>query len=121
MGVAWCETILPWFLRLFSLAPVPLVRLGATLELVGGLLVLVATLRLERSFGIVAANRGIQISSVRITSTLIRLRPCPRWLAKPPTCQDTIIVHVAALVPLSLPIGQYAGNSLLPSALASLR
>jgi len=34
--------------------------LGNTIQLVGGLLVLVATLRLGRSFGIIAANRGIQ-------------------------------------------------------------
>jgi protein-S-isoprenylcysteine O-methyltransferase Ste14 len=34
--------------------------LGSAIQLVGGLLVLAATLRLGRSFGIVAANRGIQ-------------------------------------------------------------
>ena len=58
--LAWYGTILPLFLRPFNLAPVPLVLFGTTLQLLGGLLVLAATLRLGRSFGIVAANRGIQ-------------------------------------------------------------
>jgi len=58
--LAWCGTILPLLLRPLALAPVPLVVLGNTIQLVGGLLVLVATLRLGRSFGIIAANRGIQ-------------------------------------------------------------
>jgi len=58
--LAWCGTILPLLLRPTTLAPVPLARLGNTVQLMGGLLVLVATLRLGRSFGIVAANRGIQ-------------------------------------------------------------
>lgn len=58
--LAWCGTILPLLLRPFGLAPVPLAMLGNALLLVGGLLVLAATLRLGRSFGIVAANRGIQ-------------------------------------------------------------
>jgi protein-S-isoprenylcysteine O-methyltransferase Ste14 len=47
-------------LRPSALAPVPLTVLGSAIQLVGGLLVLAATLRLGRSFGIVAANRGIQ-------------------------------------------------------------
>src|SRR6266545_6825850 len=58
--LAWCGTILPLLLRPLGLAPVPLAMLGNALQLVGGLLVLAATLRLGRSFGIVAANRGIQ-------------------------------------------------------------
>lgn len=58
--LAWCGTILPLVLRPSVLAPVPLAMLGNTIQLVGGLLVLVATLRLGRSFGIIAANRGIQ-------------------------------------------------------------
>jgi len=58
--LAWCGTVLPLLLRPSALAAVPLTMFGNTLQLVGGLLVLVATLRLGRSFGIVAANRGIQ-------------------------------------------------------------
>lgn len=58
--LAWCGTILPLLLRPSGLAPFPLTMLGNMLQLVGGLLVLAATLRLGRSFGIVAANRGIQ-------------------------------------------------------------
>jgi protein-S-isoprenylcysteine O-methyltransferase Ste14 len=58
--LAWCGTILPLLLRPSALAPVPLAVLGSAIQLVGGLLVLAATLRLGRSFGIVAANRGIQ-------------------------------------------------------------
>ena len=58
--LAWCGTILPLLLRPSALAPVPLAVLGNAIQLVGGLLVLAATLRLGRSFGIVAANRGIQ-------------------------------------------------------------
>jgi protein-S-isoprenylcysteine O-methyltransferase Ste14 len=58
--LAWCGTILPLLLRPTTLAPIPIVIFGNALQLVGGLLVLAATLRLGRSFGIVAANRGIQ-------------------------------------------------------------
>lgn len=58
--LAWCGTILPLVLRPFGLAPAPLAMVGSATQLVGGLLVLLATLRLGRSFGIVAANRGIQ-------------------------------------------------------------
>jgi len=58
--LAWCGTILPLLLRPTTLAPMPIVILGNALQLIGGLLVLAATLRLGRSFGIVAANRGIQ-------------------------------------------------------------
>src|SRR5215213_11862391 len=52
--------MLPLLLRPSALAPVPLAMLGNVIQFVGGLLVLAATLRLGRSFGIVAANRGIQ-------------------------------------------------------------
>jgi protein-S-isoprenylcysteine O-methyltransferase Ste14 len=58
--LAWCGTILPLLLRPPALAPVPLAVLGNAIQLAGGLIVLAATLRLGRSFGIVAANRGIQ-------------------------------------------------------------
>lgn len=58
--LAWCGTMLPLLLRPSALAPIPLTAFGNMLQLVGGLLVLAATLRLGRSFGIVAANRGIQ-------------------------------------------------------------
>jgi protein-S-isoprenylcysteine O-methyltransferase Ste14 len=58
--LAWCGTILPLLLRPATLAPVPLAMLGNAVQLVCGLLVLAATLRLGRSFGIVAANRGIR-------------------------------------------------------------
>lgn len=58
--LAWFGTILPLILRPFGLAPVPLAIFANALQLIGGLLVLAATLRLGRSFGIVAANRGIQ-------------------------------------------------------------
>ena len=58
--LAWCGTILPLLLRPATLAPFPFAMLGNVIQLVGGLLVLAATLRLGRSFGIVAANRGIQ-------------------------------------------------------------
>jgi len=62
--LAWCGTMLPLLLRPSALAPIPLTMVGNVLQLVGGLLVLVATLRLGRSFGIVAANRGIQTSGL---------------------------------------------------------
>jgi protein-S-isoprenylcysteine O-methyltransferase Ste14 len=62
--LAWCGTILPLLLRPTTLAPIPLAVLGSALQLVGGLLVLAATLRLGRSFGIVAANRGIQTGGI---------------------------------------------------------
>ena len=62
--LAWCGTMLPLLLRPSALAPLPLTMLGNVLQLVGGLLVLAATLRLGRSFGIVAANRGIQTSGL---------------------------------------------------------
>ena len=58
--LAWCGTILPLLLRPSSLVPISLAMLGSALQLIGGLFVLAATLRLGRSFGIVAANRGIQ-------------------------------------------------------------
>jgi protein-S-isoprenylcysteine O-methyltransferase Ste14 len=58
--LAWCGTILPLLLRPTTLTHIPIVLLGNALQLMGGLLVLAATLRLGRSFGIVAANRGIQ-------------------------------------------------------------
>mgnify|MGYP002381288497 CR=1 FL=1 len=58
--LGWCGTILPLLLRPSTLAPVPLALLGNVLQLAGGMLVLAATLRLGRSFGIIAANRGIQ-------------------------------------------------------------
>jgi len=58
--LAWCGTILPLLLRPTTLAHMPIALLGNALQLLGGVLVLAATLRLGRSFGIVAANRGIQ-------------------------------------------------------------
>ena len=58
--LAWCGTILPLLLRPSAVPPVLLGVFGSMIQLVGGLLVLAATLRLGRSFGIVAANRGIQ-------------------------------------------------------------
>lgn len=58
--LAWCGTILPLLLRPSALTPFPFAMLGSAIQLMGGLLVLVATLRLGRSFGIVAANRGVQ-------------------------------------------------------------
>src|SRR6185295_14651608 len=48
--LAWCGTMLPLLLRPSALAPLPLTMLGNVLQLVGGLLVLAATLRLGRSF-----------------------------------------------------------------------
>lgn len=58
--LAWCGTILPLVLRPSAAPPVLLGVFGSMIQLIGGLLVLTATLRLGRSFGIVAANRGIQ-------------------------------------------------------------
>lgn len=58
--LAWCGTILPLLLRPSTLAPLALTMFGNMLQFVGGLLALAATLWLGRSFGIVAANRGIQ-------------------------------------------------------------
>jgi protein-S-isoprenylcysteine O-methyltransferase Ste14 len=58
--LAWCGTILPLVLRPSAAPSVLLGVFGSMIQLVGGLLVLAATLRLGRSFGIVAANRGIQ-------------------------------------------------------------
>src|SRR6266516_7953716 len=50
--LAWCGTILPLLLRPTTLAHIPITILGNALQLLGGLLVLAATLRLGRSFGI---------------------------------------------------------------------
>jgi protein-S-isoprenylcysteine O-methyltransferase Ste14 len=62
--LAWCGTILPLLLRPSTLAPLALTMFGNMLQLVGGLLALTATLWLGRSFGIVAANRGIQTNGL---------------------------------------------------------
>jgi hypothetical protein len=62
--VAWCGTILPLLLLPSALAIFLVAAFGNAIQLIGGLLVLAATLRLGRSFGIVTANRGIQTSGL---------------------------------------------------------
>jgi protein-S-isoprenylcysteine O-methyltransferase Ste14 len=64
-ALAWSGTFLPLLLRPAALAAAALdVRVGLALQLIGGILALAATLSLGRSFGIVAANRGIRVAGL---------------------------------------------------------
>ena len=58
--LGWCGTLAPLFVRPAALAPLPWPIVGGALQMIGQALALSATLALGRSFGIVAANRGIQ-------------------------------------------------------------
>jgi len=56
--LGWCSTLAPLLVRPANPAPWSLV--GGALQMIGQILALSATLTLGRSFGIVAANRGVQ-------------------------------------------------------------
>lgn len=58
--LGWCGTLAPLYVRPAPLAPMPVAALGGALQLLGASLALGATLALGRSFGIVAANRGVR-------------------------------------------------------------
>jgi protein-S-isoprenylcysteine O-methyltransferase Ste14 len=58
--LGWCGTLAPLFVRSAELAQLPWPLVGGALQLIGQALAISATLGLGRSFGIVAANRGIQ-------------------------------------------------------------
>lgn len=58
--LAWLGTILPLLLRPHQSSVTVVALLGGAIQLAGGLLALVATVRLGRSFGVVVANRGVQ-------------------------------------------------------------
>jgi protein-S-isoprenylcysteine O-methyltransferase Ste14 len=59
VALAWAGTLLPLLLRGDG-TPLGLATLGGVLQCVGALLALTATLTLGRSFGVVAANRGVR-------------------------------------------------------------
>jgi protein-S-isoprenylcysteine O-methyltransferase Ste14 len=64
-ALAWLGTLLPLLLRPAAPAAAALdLRVGLVLQLIGGILALAATLSLGRSFGIVAANRGIRVAGL---------------------------------------------------------
>ena len=58
--LGWCGTLAPLFVQPAALAPPPWPIVCSALQMIGQALALSATLALGRSFGIVAANRGIQ-------------------------------------------------------------
>ena len=58
--LGWCGTLAPLFVRPAELAQLPWPLVGGALQLIGQALAISATLALGRSFGIVAANRGVQ-------------------------------------------------------------
>ena len=60
--IAWVATLLPFLLRPDTRAAGSLYTAGVGLQLAGEVLAFSATLALGRSFGVVAANRGVQIS-----------------------------------------------------------
>jgi protein-S-isoprenylcysteine O-methyltransferase Ste14 len=97
--LAWCGTMLPLLLHPSAPAPVPLAMLGNTIQLVGGLLVLVATLRLGRSFGIIAANRGIQ------TGGLYRVVRHPIYVAYVLAFGGFVLSHPTAINGMTLRAG----------------
>lgn len=58
--LSWCGTIGPLFVRPADLAPMPLLWAGAVAQGIGNVLAVAAICDLGRSFGIIAAHRGIQ-------------------------------------------------------------
>jgi protein-S-isoprenylcysteine O-methyltransferase Ste14 len=58
--LGWCGTLAPLFVRPADLAPRPLLWIGVAAQGSGNILAVVAICDLGRSFGIVAAHRGIQ-------------------------------------------------------------
>lgn len=58
--LGWCGTLLPLLLRPHQSGVLALTLLGGAIQLTGGLVALAATRQLGRSFGIAAANRGVQ-------------------------------------------------------------
>jgi protein-S-isoprenylcysteine O-methyltransferase Ste14 len=58
--LGWCGTLAPLLVRPADPAPAPWSLVGGALQVIGQIFALSATLSLGRSFGIVAANRGIQ-------------------------------------------------------------
>ena len=59
VALAWTGTLLPLLLR-SDRTPLGLPALGGIFQVLGALLALAATLMLGRSFGVVAANRGVR-------------------------------------------------------------
>ena len=62
--LGWCGTLAPLFVRPADLAPRPLLWVGVVVQSIGNLLAVVAICDLGRSFGIVAAHRGIQTNGL---------------------------------------------------------
>ncbi len=58
--LGWCGTLAPLLVRPANPAPAPWSLVGGALQVIGQIFALSATLSLGRSFGIVAANRGVQ-------------------------------------------------------------
>ena len=58
--LGWCGTLAPLFVRPADLAPRPLLWVGVAVQGVGNALAVAGICDLGRSFGIIAANRGIQ-------------------------------------------------------------
>jgi protein-S-isoprenylcysteine O-methyltransferase Ste14 len=58
--LGWCGTLAPLFVRPADLAPMPLLWAGAAAQATGNVLAVAGICDLGRSFGIVAAHRGIQ-------------------------------------------------------------
>jgi protein-S-isoprenylcysteine O-methyltransferase Ste14 len=58
--LGWCGTIAPLFVHPANLAPRPLLWAGAAAQGIGNVLAVAGICDLGRSFGIIAANRGIK-------------------------------------------------------------
>ena len=58
--LGWCGTLAPLFVRPADLAPMPLLWVGAAAQGTGNVLAVAGICDLGRSFGIVAAHRGIK-------------------------------------------------------------
>jgi len=58
--LGYAGTLVPLLVRPATLAPSPALWIGVTAQAIGNVLALISILQLGRSFGIVAANRGIQ-------------------------------------------------------------
>ena len=58
--LGWCGTLAPLFVRPADLAPMPLLWTGAAVQGAGNVLAVAGICDLGRSFGIVAAHRGLQ-------------------------------------------------------------
>jgi protein-S-isoprenylcysteine O-methyltransferase Ste14 len=58
--LGYSGTLVPLLVRPAALAPWPALWVGVTVQAIGNILALISILQLGRSFGIVAANRGVQ-------------------------------------------------------------